>query len=73
MLGQVLGTNGMFHLLKSRTSIDLFRTEKCKVTFGLKYTFIIGEGDGRNGTARCFPRFKPKKGKKLIFLCINCV
>ena len=27
----------MFHLLKSRTSIDIFRTEKCKVTFGLKY------------------------------------
>ena len=27
----------MFLLLKSRTSIDIFRTEKCKVTFGLKY------------------------------------
>ena len=27
----------MFHLLESRTSIDIFRTEKCKVTFGLKY------------------------------------
>ena len=28
----------MFHLLKSRTSIDIFRTEKCKATFGLKYS-----------------------------------
>ena len=31
----------MFHLLKVRTSIDIFRTEKCKVTFGLKYIIII--------------------------------
>ena len=30
----------MFHLLKNRTSIDIFRTEKCKVTFGLKYMFL---------------------------------
>ena len=27
----------MFHLLKIKTSIDIFSTEKCKVTFGLKY------------------------------------
>ena len=27
----------MFYLLKIRTSIDTFRNEKCKVTFGLKY------------------------------------
>ena len=27
----------MFHLLKIRTSINIFSTEKCKVTFGLKY------------------------------------
>ena len=28
----------MFHLLKKRrTSIDIFKTDKCKVTFGLKY------------------------------------
>ena len=27
----------MFHLLKIRTSVDIFSTEKCKVTFGLKY------------------------------------
>ena len=26
-----------FHLLKIRTSIDIFSTKKCKVTFGLKY------------------------------------
>ena len=30
----------MFHLLKSRTSIDIFRGEKCKVTFGLKYSLF---------------------------------
>ena len=28
----------MFHLLKIRTSIDLFKNEKCKVTFGLEYS-----------------------------------
>ena len=26
-----------FHLLKIRTSIDIFSTERCKVSFGLKY------------------------------------
>ena len=31
----------MFHLLKSRTSIDTFRTEKCKVTFGFKYIIFV--------------------------------
>ena len=31
----------MFHLLKIRTSIDVFSTEKCKVTFGLKYIPVI--------------------------------
>ena len=30
----------MFHLLKIRTSIDIFKSEKRKVTFGLEY--IIG-------------------------------
>ena len=29
----------LFHLLKIRTSIDIFKNEKCKVTFGLEYTF----------------------------------
>ena len=29
----------MFHLLKIRTSIDLFKNKKCKVTFGLEYIF----------------------------------
>ena len=29
----------MFHLLKIRSSIDLFKNEKCKVTFGLKYIY----------------------------------
>ena len=29
----------MFHLLTIRTSIDIFKNEKCKVTFGLEYTF----------------------------------
>ena len=32
----------MFHLLKIRTSIDKFRTEKDKVTFGLKYNNMEG-------------------------------
>ena len=27
----------MFHLLKIRTSIDIFKNEKCKATFGLEY------------------------------------
>ena len=27
----------MFHLLKIRTSIDIFKNEKCQVTFGLEY------------------------------------
>ena len=27
----------MFQLLKMRTSIDIFKNEKCKVTFGLEY------------------------------------
>ena len=27
----------MFHLLKIRKSIDIFKSEKCKVTFGLEY------------------------------------
>ena len=31
----------MFHLLKSRTSIDIFITGKCKVTFGLKYSIKL--------------------------------
>ena len=29
----------MFHLLKIRTSIDIFKNEKCKITFGLEYIF----------------------------------
>ena len=34
----------MFHLLKTRTSVDIFKNEKCKVTFGLEYTcFFSGE------------------------------
>ena len=27
----------MFHLLKIRSSIDIFKNKKCKVTFGLEY------------------------------------
>ena len=27
----------MFHLLKIITSTEIFKNEKCKVTFGLKY------------------------------------
>ena len=29
----------MFHLLKIISSIDIFKNEKCKVTFGFEYTF----------------------------------
>ena len=28
---------GIFNFLKIRTSIDIFSTKKCKITFGLKY------------------------------------
>ena len=28
----------MFRLLKIRMSIDIFKTEKCKATFGLEYS-----------------------------------
>ena len=31
----------MVHLLKIRTSIDIFKNEKCKVTFGLEYSSKI--------------------------------
>ena len=30
----------MFLLLKIRTSIDILKNEKCKVTFGLEYRII---------------------------------
>ena len=29
-----------FHLLKIRKSIDIFKNEKCKVTFGLEYIIL---------------------------------
>ena len=29
----------MFHLLKIRTSIDIFKNDMCKVTFGLAYIY----------------------------------
>ena len=31
----------MFYLLKIKTSIDIFKNEKCKVTFGLEYTMTL--------------------------------
>ena len=31
----------MFHLLKIRTSIYIFKNEKCKVTFGLEYRIVF--------------------------------
>ena len=31
----------MFHLLKIRTSIDIFKNEKCNATFGLEYILVI--------------------------------
>ena len=30
----------MFNLLKIRMSIDIFKNEKCKVTFGLEYIIL---------------------------------
>ena len=30
----------IFHLLKIRMSKDIFKNEKCKVTFGLEYIII---------------------------------
>ena len=35
----------MFHLLKIRTSIDIFKNEKCKVTFGLEYIYMYRISD----------------------------
>ena len=37
MFGKCWELMAKFHLLKIRTSIDIFSTEKCKVAFGLKY------------------------------------
>ena len=31
----------IFNLLKIRMRVDIFGTEKCKVTFGLKYMFSL--------------------------------
>ena len=31
----------MFPLLKIRTSIDIFKNEKCKVTFGLEFIYFL--------------------------------
>ena len=42
----------MFHLLKIRTSIDIFKNEKCKVTFGLEYSLKLT----RFPTQRWYPR-----------------
>ena len=45
----------MFHLLKIRTSTDIFKNEKCKVTFGLeysKYTHTTAYGVGVHNSKR---------------------
>ena len=42
----------MFHLLKIRTSVDIFKNEKCKVTFGLEYTSNVGF-DGNSFGSDC--------------------
>ena len=42
MLGQCWELIAVVHLLKIRTSIDIFGTEKCNVTFGLKYIHVKG-------------------------------
>ena len=38
-------------MLKIRTNIDIFKNEKCKVTFGLEYIIVIG----RTCDANCHP------------------
>ena len=42
MLGQCRELMAVVHLLKIRTNIDIFGTEKCNVTFGLKYIHVKG-------------------------------
>ena len=32
---------GIFHMLNIRTSIDILKNKKCKVTFGLEYSKFI--------------------------------
>ena len=39
----------IIHLLKIRTSIDIFKNEKCKVTFGLEYIIDTSFRRGING------------------------
>ena len=39
-LGKCWELMAKFDLLKTRTSLDIFSTEKCKVSFGLKYICI---------------------------------
>ena len=38
----------MFHLLKIRTSLDIFKNEECKVTFGLEYILEISLDSSNN-------------------------
>ena len=40
MRGKVLETNGNVPSAKIRTSVDIFKNEKCKVTFGLEYIYL---------------------------------
>ena len=42
----------MFHLLKIRTSIDIFKNKKCKVTFGLEYIMRERERERERERAR---------------------
>ena len=49
----------MFNLLKIRTSIGIFKNEKCKVTFGLEYIStckynLIRNNSGRNDVVSFF-------------------
>ena len=40
-VGKCLELMANFHLLQIRTSIDIVSTEKCKVTFGIKYNVSL--------------------------------
>ena len=42
-----------FHLLKIRTSTDIFSTEKCKVTIGLEYILKSKSGVCHIAVKRC--------------------
>ena len=55
----------IFHLLKIRSSIEIFKNEKCKVTFGLEY-IISSFREAVNPKIDTNP-----KGVKLAQICLE--